>query len=91
MKDDRPHPDFRAGPYDRITVDCDIWSVGRLRLLVAKGATGTIVSRDQGNVGVIFEDDGHFVELSGCGHRIQDVPFIHTTPANGWSNAKANA
>lgn len=80
MKSDRPPTGFRAGPYDRVTVDCDIRSAGGIRLLVAKGATGTIVSRDQGSVGIIFEDDGHFVELSGCGHRIQNVPFIHTTP-----------
>lgn len=81
-KSDKPPAWFQSGPYDRVTVDRDVVSLdGRLR--VAKGATGTIVSRDRGLVGVLFEDDGHFVELTGCGQRLQDVPFIDTTPAGG--------
>lgn len=50
------------------------------RLLVEQGANGTIVCRDSGNVTVLFDDGPQFVERSGCGQRLQSVPFIDTTP-----------
>lgn len=65
--------------FDRVTVTKNILGADG-RLLVEQGAIGSIVSRDAGVVGVLFDDGQHFVELSGCGQRLQRVPFIDTTP-----------
>ena len=65
--------------FNRITITSDVLGAdGRLR--VQKGATGTIRSNDRGQVGVLFDDTEHFVELSGCKRRFQDVPFLQTRP-----------
>ena len=68
--------------YNRIMVTTDINSAsGALR--VQAGAVGTICSRNQGVVGVEFDDcQAAFVKPDGSGRLIQDVPFIYTTPAN---------
>lgn len=65
--------------FDRVTVTRAILGADG-RLLVEQGVTGTIVSRDEGMVGVLFDDGTGFVELSGCGQRLQQVPFIDTIP-----------
>ncbi len=62
--------------FNRVVVTKEVRGAdGRLR--VAKGAIGTIRSWDRGQVGIVFEDDGAFVELSGCNRRIQSIPFIN--------------
>lgn len=63
--------------YNRVVVTQQIKHTDG-RLLVEKGAKGTIVSSDQGLVHILFDDDGVFVELSGCKQRLQRVPFIYT-------------
>ena len=65
--------------FNRITITSDVLGAdGRVR--VQKGATGTIRSNDRGHLGVLFDDSEHYVELSGCKRRFQEVPFLQTRP-----------
>ncbi|MFZ6767779.1 hypothetical protein ACO0LM_11915 [Undibacterium sp. Di26W] len=52
------------------------WIDGRLH--VAAGAAGTIVGRNQGFLDVLFDAGPAYVELSGCGQRLQSVPVLST-------------
>lgn len=66
--------------FNRIIVTTDIHSAsGALR--VQAGAVGTIWSRNQGFVGVVF-DEGQtaYVEPDGGGRLSQEVPFLNTAP-----------
>jgi hypothetical protein len=65
--------------FDRVIVTRDIRAAGG-RLLVEEGAAGQIVSRDRGYVGVLFDPDSAYVELTACGQRLQLVPFVYTWP-----------
>ena len=75
---------------DRVMVTQNILGADG-RLLVESGAIGIIVSRNAGIAGVLFDDGPQFVELSGCGQRLQPVPFIDTAPIGiGFSAMREN-
>lgn len=62
---------------NRVSVTSDVLGVdGRLR--VQKGAIGTVSAKSRGYLTVSFDDGPQYVELSGCGHRIQEVPTLST-------------
>ena len=54
------------------------------RLLVEAGAIGTGYGDDRGRLTVKFDESEHYVELSGCGERIQFVDFLDTVSLGTW-------
>lgn len=60
-----------------VTVTRDIYTPSKQRRIVEAGAKGFIVSRHLGDVGILFDDDGKFVELDGSGQRLQQVPYLY--------------
>lgn len=65
---------------NRIIVTTDIHSVSGV-LRVQAGAIGTIWSRNQGTVEVVFDDNqASFVEPDRGGRLSQEVPFLYTAP-----------
>lgn len=67
--------------FNRIIVTADVRSANGV-LRVEKGAVGTIRSRNQGYVGVVF-DEGQtvYIEPDGGGRLSLDIPFRQTAPA----------
>lgn len=67
--------------FNRIAVIEDIcYPNGKLK--VEKGAVGTISSRNQGDVSVVFDEgQSAFIEPDGGGRLNQQIPFRATRPA----------
>lgn len=65
--------------YIRIRMTRDYRSANG-ELIAEAGATGTIRSRDEGFVGVLFDGDQEaYVKPGYNGRLFQQVPFIYTT------------
>lgn len=78
-----PHPISPTGDPDRVVVVRDVrFADGRLK--VEAGAIGTVYGDDRGRLTVKFDESEHYVELSGCGERIQFVDFLDTVSLGTW-------